>query len=292
MKAGPQGPCLDHCGESHTRVPHGIRSGVKVENRARVYLSGELEVSTVARDGASRPPGRRFGPRLTRGVSSRSGRRMRRAVIARHRQGGCQWVLLTFTSRDLRSDEEMRRKFDRLLMWGRKYLPGHFDFYVWVAELQARGVLHFHLLIPKRVPDGLFRRLRRLWAEVYGMGGGSVDIEKLRSGKGAASYMAKMVRYLRKKPAAYRLGLDAEGCLSWEPWRVGRNGSVYERMLFRGRASDMSRLARNLSGVVIELAAPWGDFAGLTLRGRSWYFESPQEAEAFLTALLSSSDTG
>ena len=226
MKPAPQGPCLDHCGESHTRVRRGVRASAKVENRARVYLSGELEVSTVTRDAASRAPARRFGPRFTRGVSSRSGRRMRRAVITRHRRGGCQWVLLTFTTRDLRSDEEMRHRFDRLLMWGRKYLPEWFEFYVWVAELQARGVLHFHLLLPKRVPKGLFRRLRALWAENYGMGPGSVDIEQLRSGKGAASYMAKMVRYLRKDPEVYRLGLDAEGHLSWEPWRVGRDGSV------------------------------------------------------------------
>ena len=211
---------------------------------------------------------------------------MRRAVITRHRQGGCQWVLMTFTSRDLRSDEEMREKFDRLLMWGRKYLPGHFEFYVWVAELQARGVLHFHLLVPKRVPPGMFRRLRRLWAEVYGMGPGSVDIEKLRSGKGAASYMAKMVRYLRKRPDSYRVALDAEGYLSWEPWRVGRGGVAYERMRFRGRASDMSRLARNLSGVVIELAVAWGAFPALTVKGRSWYFETPEEAEEALKAML------
>jgi hypothetical protein len=198
--------------------------------------------------------------------------------------------MLTLTSQALRSDREMFEALERLLAWGRKYLPKWFDFYVWVAELQARGVVHFHLLLPHRIPKGMFRRLRGLWAEKYGMGPGSVDILKLKTGKGAASYLSKMARYVSKcerKPEGYRLGLDAEGMMTFDPWRVGRSGQPYERVRFHGRASDMSRAARALSEFVIKFSASWGAFPGLSLKGGSLFFNSAAEAEAVLIDWLS-----
>lgn len=212
--------------------------------------------------------------------------------MARHREGGCQWVMLTLTSQAVRSDEEMREAFQRFLTWGRKYLPDWFTFYVWVAELQARGVLHFHLLVPKRVPSQLFNRCRALWAESYGMGGGSFDAKEMRSGKGAAAYLGKVVAYLRKPATAFRVALDAEGHLSWEPWRVGRDGTIYARVTFRGRGGDLSRAARAYAGVRLEFAAAWGAFPGLGLRGWALYCESPEEAETLLAAWLSPPGTG
>lgn len=265
---------------------HGILSAARVVNRVRVYESGELEVCTVLVNAASRPPDPSYGPRFTRGVGAATARSIRRAVVARNREGGCQWVLLTLTSQAVRSDEEMRAAFQRFLMWGRKYLGAWFEFYVWVAELQARGVLHFHLLLPKRIPPALFKRMRRLWAETYGMGPGSVDIRKMRSGKGAARYLGKVVAYLRKPATAFRLQLDGEGLLSWEPWRVGRDGSAYERVTFRGRGGDMSRVARGYAAVRVEFAAEWGAFPGLGVRGWSVYCESPEEAEGLLADWL------
>lgn len=255
-------------------------------NRVRIYESGELQIATVTVGAASRPPEPTFGPKLTRGVGHITARSMRRAVVARHREGGCQWVMLTLTSQAVRSDQDMRDALQRLLAWGRKYLPQWFEFYVWVAELQARGVLHFHLLLPKRIPKGLFRRMRALWADKYGMGPGSVDIEKMRSGKGAAAYMGKMLRYLHKAPSAFRVGLDGEGLLSWEPWRVGRNGEAYERVTFNGRGGDMSRAARVYAGVRVELWAAWGAFPALGLRGRSLFFDEPGKAEDWLSGAL------
>lgn len=196
-------------------------------------------------------------------------------------------MMLTFTSQELRSDADMRAAFQRLLMWGRKYLGPWFEFYVWVAQLQQRGVLHFHLLLAKRIPKALFKRMRALWADTYGMGPGSVDIVRLKSGKGAAAYMGRVMSYLDKGPRAYRLGLDGEGSLSWESWPVGRNGEAYERVEFHGRGGDMSRAARVYAGVRVELWADWGAFPALPLVGRSWFMESPQAAEELLSHLLS-----
>ena len=271
---------------------HGVPAAAKVYNRVRIYQSGELEVRTVSLDAASRPPGAVYGPRFTRGVGALTARNIRRAVVARTREGGCQWVLLTLTTQTPRSDDDMRAAFQRLLMWGRKSLPEWFEVYFWVAELQARGVLHFHLLLPKRIPKPLFRRIRALWAETYGMGGGSVDVERMRSGKGAARYLGKVVAYLRKPPTAFRLALDAEGLLSWEPWRVGRDGSIYARVTFRGRGGDMSRAARAYAAVRLEVGLPWGAFPGLGLRGWALYCESPEEAEGLLASWLSPPGTG
>ena len=243
-------------------------------------------MSVLSVGGASRPPEPQYGPRWSRGISSASARVMRRAVIAYDRAVRCQWVLITLTTQEIRSDEEMSAALARLLMWGRKYLPDRFAFYVWVAELQQRGVLHFHLLLPQRIPRGLFRRMRDLWAVQYGMGPGSFRVDPLRRGKSGASYISKMAGYLKKRPRAYRPTLDAQGFLSWEPWAVGRNGLPYERMLFRGRAADMSRLARYYAGVKREVWAEWGALPSVGLRGRSWFLESIEEAEEVVAVLL------
>ena len=262
-----------------------------------MYRSGEVEVATVLVDASSRPPTPVFGPKFTRGPSRSTVKQQQRAIIACGRERRLRPLMLTLTSLHDRSDEDMRQRFASFLAWGRKYLPQHFEHRLWRSDPQQRGVLHFHvlLLVPSRIPAGLFRRMRRLWAEVYDMGPGSVDVQWMRSAKGAASYMARAAAYLGKQGGAdgYRLGLDGEGMLSWEPWRKSRhNGQWYVRVEWRGRASDMSRALRAYAAVHVELAAEWGAFPMLGLNGRSWYFEDTATAERFLVALLSPLDTG
>lgn len=218
-------------------------------------------------------------------------KRARRATIAAWRSLGLRGLFLTLTSRDDRSDEEMRAALQRLLSWARKFIPEHSEYFLWVSDPQQRGVLHFHvvLLVPSDIPPALFRRMRNLWAVGYGMGPGSFDVERLRSAKGAASYLGKVTRYMGKvgKAEGYRLSLDAEGMLSWEPWRKSRhNGLWYERVEWRGRAMDMSRALRAFAGFVVEVAAEWGAFPGLPLRGWSYFFDSPEEAETELARML------
>lgn len=253
---------------------------------ARVYPSGELAVSKVVRNSAARPPEVRYGPRRVERVGSRGRRSLRRAVIAQARvRGGSQFVLLTFTSAGVRSDEDMRHAFSKLLMWGRKYLGPFFAWYVWVAELQARGVLHFHLLLARRVPKALFNRLRVLWAETYGMGGGSVDIERMRTGKGAASYMSK---YLGKSGNQHAVTLDGEGALRFARWPVSRhNGEPFLRKSFRGNPLGLSTLARVGTVPVLEFGAAVGAFPGLDgWHGVSKFYETPEEAVLALEGAL------
>ena len=256
-----------------------------------MYRSGELEVATVLVDATSRPPAPVFGPKFTRGPSRSTARKVRRATIAAMRELPLRALFFTLTSQDDRTDDEMRAALQRLLSWGRKFAPRHFEHFAWVSDPQQRGVLHFHvlLLVPSDLPSGLFRRMRALWAEGYGMGAGSFDVKRLRSGKRAAAYMGKVLRYMGKggKAEGYRLGLDGEGALSWEPWRKSRhNGHWYERVEWRGRAMDMSRALRAFAGFEVELVAAWGAFRGLPLRGWSYFLDSPEEAVALLEQLV------
>lgn len=254
---------------------------------ANIYPCGELAVHKATRGNLqSRPPAKRYGPRMSRGVAPRGARQLRRAIVGKSRVDRCQFVMLGLTSQADRSDEDMRRALASLLAWGRKYLAPWFDWYVGVAEDQQRGVLHFHLLFSKRIPRPLFLRMRRLWVETYGMGDGSVDIDPIRTGaKGAAKYLSK---YLSKAPTDYRVGVDGEGMLTFTPWRVSRhNGLPHVRDRFRGNPYQMSNAARYLTKPTTTFWAPVGAFPGLDgWHGTHWFYDDPETAETVLAAAV------
>ncbi len=307
-------PCLDYCAQSQTiRPAHNlwdtfptasgkewdVKLGLvmpraapeppKVVNRVRVFKSGEVEVRTVlkGRSTAKLPP-RSYGPRWSRGVSGNGRRVIRRAVAARVALGDCQVSLYTLSSQTLMADRDFNKAVNSYLAWGRKYLPEFFKDYVIVFELQARGTLHAHLLLFKRIPKGLWRRMRDLWAVKYEMGPGSFDVKKIRSPSRASAYLSK---YLTDKKPSFRLGLDGEGMLVHEPWRVGRNGQSYERIKFRGNAYRVSNSLRFLARPIAEYHLPWGSPLALrlavNLRGGVQFFGSSAEALAWVSSNLS-----
>jgi hypothetical protein len=191
--------------------------------------------------------------------------------------------------RDL-PDRDFNKQVHAFLAWGRKYVPDVFKHYVVVFELHARGVLHAHMLLFKRVPKGLWRRMRNLWAEKYDMGPGSFDVsKKFRKASRAAAYVCK---YVTDKKPVYRTGLDAEGMITLEPWRVGRNGQPYERMKFQGNAYRVSDALRVLALPIAEYHLPWGSPLALklscNLRGGVQFFDSSAEALAWVSANLPS----
>lgn len=244
---------------------------------ARVYPAGELSVSKAMVNSSAKPPSPTYGRRYVAGVSRNGARAIRRSVMARAQAERSQFVLLTLTTDEIRSDREMKRRFDKFLKWCRKHFPDAFRWYIWVAELQARGVLHFHIMVAKRIPKPQFLRLREMWAEVYGMGGGSVDIEQMRSSKGAAKYLAK---YVVKRPP--------EG----EQRRSRHSGQVYVRNLFSGNAYGLSAAARWGTRPAVELFGLWGAFPGLDgWHGVSEYYDSQREAEARLAQVLALDQT-
>lgn len=285
--ARAQCPCLDYCAESETTRP-GRHKLAKVANRVRVFPSGELEVRTVSRGSTAKPPPKTFGKRFTRGVSGNGRRVIRRACAALVAREVCQVALYTLSSQALMADRDFNKQVHSFLAWGRKYVPDVFKHYVIVFELQARGTLHAHLLLFKRVPKGLWRRMRDLWAVKYEMGPGSFDVKKMRSASRAAAYLSK---YLTDKKPSYRLGLDAEGMLTSERWRVGRNGEPYKRMMFQGNAYRVSDALRALALPIAEYHLPWGSPLALrlavNLRGGVQFFPSPADALAWVSSNLS-----
>jgi hypothetical protein len=225
---------------------------------------------------------------MVTGVSPNGGRVIRRAVVARSRdQGGAQLVMVTLTSQDARTDREMKAALGRFLDWGTKFLGPWFEWNVWVAEDHARGVLHFHLLLAKRVPKALFLRMREMWCDRYGMGPGGCHIRRMRSGKGAAKYLAK---YVSKPPSHHVVTLGPDGSLEYRRWRVSRHsGEPYTRDRFWGNAYGMSQVARYGAGRDgADVVAPFGTFERLrTWHGTVRFFESPEEAWAWLHRALS-----
>lgn len=292
--AAAKPPGLDYSTESQTANPpekrhrsRGVRSLASIHSVARIYPGGELTVSKLMRHSASPTPAPRYGPRMTRGLTAEGGRKVRRAIFARAQQGRCQWVLLTLTSAMLRTDEEMREHLERFLDWGRTRLGQWFAWYVIVPELQARGVLHFHMLVCKRMPRRAFDRVNAMWAS-YGMGDNAIDWERMRHGaKAAAGYLSK---YVVKRPNAHTISLDCDGFLSFSPWMVSRHtGEVYQRVTFRGNSYQMSDLARAGTKHVTEFTAPLGTFEGLDgYHGCKRFFDSPQDAHDALTAAIGS----
>ena len=267
----PQAACLDYSTESDTVVRDAI-SAASVGRVARVYPAGELAVSKVMLNSSSKVPAPTFGRRQVAGVSRNGARAIRRSVVARSQQAGCQFVMLTLTTKEARSDEEMKHSLNKFLKWGRKHLGPWFGWYIWVAELQARGVLHFHVLLARRVPRALFLRLRKVWADGYGMGPGSVDIKAMRSGKGTAKYLAK---YVVKRPA------------DDSPRVSKRTGAVYVRNLFDGNAYALSGAARWGTQPAVEVYGAWGAFPGLDgWHGASEFFDSQEEATERLAQVL------
>lgn len=218
---------------------------------------------------------------------SRTGRSfIRRAIVGwAGMYGGRGVPFITLESQSDRTDEEMRARLTNFLDYGRKYFGDYFRFYVAVAQLHQRGVLHFHLVLGQRLPKRLMLKLRELWCDTYGMGPGSFDIKGMRSGKGAARYLAG---YLTGDLQHSRVGLDGEGALVFEPWRVSRhNGRPYVRVRFRGNPYRMSEAARYFTRPVTQVAAEWGAFPWLYQRhGWAVYFGSLDLAHQALTALV------
>lgn len=150
----------------------------------------------------------------------------------------CEWVLVTLTFREIPTPLAATRSW-RLLrkrLW-KEY--GQFS-YVYVWELQKRGALHLHLMVPRGVLpeyDGPPRKLadwrispaaQRFRQLAVESGFGPVSsVEKARKGRrGGASYLSK---YLSKGPALRK---------ALRQPMVSQTG---ERRLFSARAYGFSR---------------------------------------------------
>lgn len=120
--------------------------------------------------------------------------------------------LLTLTYPDVREHRSCYRNLNTLLTWFRSI---GIQNYVWVAEMQDRGALHFHLIFEDEKPiqklwdaknvvlDAVTTitrpRIAFVWASITGSGIAGIKsatrLERVRTEKGGKSYIAK---YLQK----------------------------------------------------------------------------------------------
>ena len=269
------------------RARRDVESRAELVREARIYPSGELTVAKRMVKAASRPPESRRGRRWVRGMSRRGALTMQRAIVAGCRDGRAQVSMLTFTSQESRSDDEMIAAWGRFLdrVVKHRQFGRYFERNAWVKQDQARGVLHFHLVILRRMPRGLYRRVRAIWCDEYGMGPGAVNSVKFRSPKGAAKYVARYVSGGRRH---HRVSLDAEGMLEFTPWPVSRHtGEAYVRDRIPGNVYGMSRLMREGTVPVLSFQAAAGAFPGLDgWHGTRQFYDDAETAQRVLEAVL------
>jgi hypothetical protein len=113
------------------------------------------------------------------------------------------FVTLTLSSKQTHSDNEIKREMLNPFLISAKRQFGVQEF-IWRAESQANGNIHFHLFLDVYIP---WVKVRKLWNEcqerlgyitkfkaLYGHGSpNSTDIERIRSVKGATVYITKYI---------------------------------------------------------------------------------------------------
>lgn len=120
------------------------------------------------------------------------------------------FVTLTLASKQVHTDNEIKRK---LLNTFIIYVKREFKVreYIWRAEAQKNGNIHFHLFLDKYIH---YSRLRHLWNGIqetlgyitafeethHHRNANSTDIERIKSVKGASIYVAKYI----SKASTYR----------------------------------------------------------------------------------------
>lgn len=198
LERGRDTSCLDLRSQSQTLAHRRVSDDL--HRRISLYPSGEIELTTVVPNRRSPPPQPRSGRRLSRGVSRRGRKQIRRAVESRTSSDrSCRPVLITLTVRDRLDDRYFKKLVSRWLSYGRKYDAPAFAEYVVAYELQDRGVLHAHLILFDHIDKDVFLRLRRLWSEMYTDSPGGVDIKPVgRQSRAASVYLSKVSSYIGK----------------------------------------------------------------------------------------------
>ena len=246
-----------------------------------MYGNGEIEARLRVVNPVSPPPPPHFGQRLCRGVSPRGARVIRRSVqsfVDGEASLRCVFITLTCswpavdTWEDrLAQDREFKRRVRNLLMaWRRKH-PASARHYVVVFDLQARGVLHAHVLTFDIIPRHIFRELRDMWCDHeyvlrnpdmsarmsgsgrvveqgYGMGAGGFDIRRVRHPRRAVAYLLRYITQRRRD--GVRVSTSRED-------RVGRNGQPYVREVWAGNGYAVSEALRGFGAPVFAAEFAW-----------------------------------
>jgi hypothetical protein len=145
-------------------------------NRIHVkrYVTGELTVRVLpiplvdTTETRSKPP-INSGERVQNGLSKKGKRQLRRSasffqLLVEQNQtekAFASMVTLTY-GKHYPDDKTAKRDLDNFMKRLRRYFKGAFH-YVWVAERQKRGAIHFHILTPNYTPK---EWINNAWNEV------------------------------------------------------------------------------------------------------------------------------
>lgn len=153
---------------------------------------------------SSPPPG--GGKRGGITAFSKASRRRLIHLAARLDPAGTSPKFLTLTFKCAPTPSEAKAAFKRFTMRLRRNTPAASA--VWRLELQARGAIHFHLIV-FNMPFVPQKRLQEVWTECTREERSIVDIRAVKGGRRVMSYMSKYLAKIERGEGSSSLDTDA-----------------------------------------------------------------------------------
>lgn len=229
---------------------HEYRSGELTGGRFTTGL--ESSVSLVSRSGTL----------VTKSLTQKARTKIRRAIQNAEHNFKC-FLTVTFspvhlnpwecsTNGTVRHDFA-KYKFKKFLhsikvSYDRKFAASDRDSdllaYVWVAELQKSGNIHFHALLNQRPP---IKWLTKLWAQASN----SIDVRSINNLNHASCYIRKYMEKEKSVIEGNRYGITQGLRESMQPEKTVINGREKQRGVF-AIMQDMSDTIESNGGKVLE----------------------------------------
>ena len=137
----------------------------------QTFVTGEAKMKYKASfNSQSKPPMREYGSEIIQnGLTTKAKSKIKLASRCiqhinenvKGRSGKSSFVTLTF-GKHVPSHNEAKRLLDNFLKRTRRHFKFNFE-YVWVAELQKRGAIHFHILLADYIPKEF---VNQSWNEI------------------------------------------------------------------------------------------------------------------------------
>ncbi len=206
------------------------------------------------------------------------------------------FVTLSLSSKQIHTDQVIKSELlDQLIYEAKK--RWNVDLYVWRAEKQKNGRIHFHILTDKFIP---WNELRNVWNRIQGKLGYVAGYRKdrLEEHKHGFHYVPKYAEYWhhKNKPKAYKWDYNKQlillrSLLKTRSIRKNRKGCLTTCRLKSNSRSGKKNLSPAVCGPVprawpIYLAVTW-IFVQLWRKSSSVYFKTI--INAFTTPIISMS---
>lgn len=152
-----------------------------------------------------------------RSFSSKARLRLLR-FMARLKMTGVRATFMTLTFRGYPSNAEAKRCIHAFFAQLTRSFPDASA--VWRMEYQARGSIHFHLLV-FNLPYWDWKEVLETWKRITGQGVARVDIRLVRSRKGVMHYVSKYIAKVNK-PSRKTFFISPPYLHANRKWKKGR----------------------------------------------------------------------